>query len=234
MLSVNLLSCVKKIVCWWQTCQFWSSRANASRVARSCAQVPLKYVRSLLHAHESFSNNLITNIHKSTMLEVILQVSCSAASVLSSTPQQIPILLLGWFLSMNLSSLHHVTASLLVSPLHSWGLAGRHSKPKEKIYVLTKFAIDINPPLQYMLSLCQHIWKFHPGRARLSVQPKWGELPSHATSSYKDTKSKTRGEKNTIWSNKKRESNGLWAPPAQCVFFFLGLTSIEKSMSRHS
>lgn len=87
-----------------------------------------------------------------------------------------------------------------------------------------------------MLSLCQHIWKFHPGRARLSVQTKWGGLPSHATSSYKDTKTKTRGKKkNTIRSNKKRESNGLWAPHAQCGFFFsFHLNSNEKSMSRHS
>lgn len=60
-----------------------------------------------------------------------------------------------------------------------------------------------------MLSLCQHIWKFHPGRDRLSVQTKWGGLPSHATSSYKDTKTKTRGKKKKTQSEVIRRERAM-------------------------
>lgn len=86
-----------------------------------------------------------------------------------------------------------------------------------------------------MLSLCQHIWKFHPGRARLSVQTKWGGLPSHATSSYKDTKTKTRGKK-TQSEVIRRERAMVYGHHMFNVGFFFSfhLNSNEKSMLRHS
>lgn len=71
-----------------------------------------------------------------------------------------------------------------------------------------------------MLSLCQHIWKFHPGRARLSVQTKWGGLPSHATSSYKDTKTKTRGKKKTQSEVIRRERAMVYGHHMLNVGFF--------------
>ena len=122
-LSVNLLSSVKRTGCHWRTCQFWCPLVQMQiklHDAELWPEVPLVDVGPSCHLH------WVRNMHKSNLPEVIFTLAVFLRFHLTQKVQ-ILVLLLDWCPSVALSSSPCVMACLLLSPLCSWDCAGRHS-----------------------------------------------------------------------------------------------------------
>lgn len=143
MLSVNLLSSLKRTRHHWQTYQFWCTLANANQAAcgravskdptRACQALVLRLVRN------KRTRRLLDGDH----FKGLCQYFSSWAK------EQIPILLLCCCLSTALSSSACIMACLLLSPPCIWNCAGWCTK----------------------LPLRQHVRICHLGGAGLPLQP---------------------------------------------------------------